>query len=152
MEIVTTATGLANGTYNAYVFFIAVGEYTSGINNSEFPIRAGISSNPGANQTFAQVVSDNMPNDTIAGTDVGTLSFANTFTGSASRPNLAGLLVETITVTDGTLSIYVDDLHAVNDSDERTWYAGIGYELVPEPSSALLGALGAIALLVRRRR
>ncbi len=155
VEIVTTASGLANGTYNAYVFFVAVEgpSITSG-GDEEFPIRAGSVSNPSANQIYTQVVSPDTLGATI-GIDASTLSFANTFTpGTATdgRTNYAGLLLGTVEVTDGTLSVYVDDLHAINDADERTWYTGIGYEIVPEPSTFLLGVLGTLTLLVRRRR
>ena len=136
VEIVTTATGLTNGTYNTYVFFVAV-ETPSGPSggDEEFPIRAGFSSNPGANPLFTQAISDDTPG-AIVGTDAGTLSFANTFipgTATDGRTNYAGVLAGTVEVTDGTLSVYVDDLPATNDADERTWYAGIGYEIAGPP-------------------
>ncbi len=140
VEIVTSVSGLTNGTYNAYVFFVAVGELTTVANQDEFPIRAGLSSNPNNNQIFTQKITTQTP-DAIVGTDASTLSFANTFipgTATDGRTNYAGILAGTFEVTDGTLSVYVDDLPAVNDSEERTWYAGIGYELVPESPEFLL--------------
>ena len=155
VELVTTVSGLANGTYNAYVFFVAV-EADSAVTGGEeeFAIRAGDVSNPGANQIFTQIVSTETPGATV-GIDASTLSFANAFipgTATDGRTNYAGLLSSTIEVTDGTLSVFVDDLPASNDADERTWYTGIGYEVIPEPSTVVLGALGALALLGRRRR
>ncbi len=154
VEIVTTVSGLTIGTYKAYVFFVAV-EAVSGPSggDEEFPIRAGLASNPGANPIFTQAVSSETPGATV-GINAGTLTFANTFvpgTAGDGRTNYAGFLGEVL-VTDGTLSVYVDDLPATIDADERTWYTGIGYELIPEPSTVLLGVLGALTLLVRRRR
>lgn len=51
---------------------------------------------------------------------------------------------------DGLLSVYVDDGLGTNGTS-RTWYDGVGYALVPEPS-ALCGALALAAPLARRRR
>jgi hypothetical protein len=47
-------------------------------------------------------------------------------------------------------SVYIDDGPAAN-SNERTWYDGVGYSLVPEPSSFALLGCAAAAFLARRR-
>src|SRR5688572_26006154 len=46
-EIKTTVTGLENGLYNIFAFF----DSSTG---GDWPIRAGLTSNPGANQIYAQ--------------------------------------------------------------------------------------------------
>jgi len=155
VEIVTTASGLADGTYNVFAFFTAVEAPNANGGEEEFPIRAGLSSNPGANQIFTQVVSPDTPG-AILGTDASTLTFANTFipgTATDGRTNYAALIGQTV-VSGGSLSVYIDDLNAVNDSDERTWYTGIGYEAaaIPEPTSFAMLALGTAGFVVRRRR
>ena len=55
-----------------------------------------------------------------------------------------------ITASGTTINVFVDNLTG-GDSATRTWYDGVGFEAVPEPSAALLGGLGFLALLRRRR-
>lgn len=52
---------------------------------------------------------------------------------------------------DGTLRVYLDDFANVDNTVRRSTLDGIGYELIPEPSSLMLGGLG-LTLLARRRR
>ena len=47
------------------------------------------------------------------------------------------------------LLVYVDD---TGTSTDRTWYDGIGYSVVPEPTTFALAGLGLAALLTARRR
>ena len=35
--------------------------------------------------------------------------------------------------------------------EDRTWYDGVAFEVVPEPSVGLLSLLGAVGLMRRRR-
>jgi len=39
-----------------------------------------------------------------------------------------------------------------NDGYSRTWYDGVGYQAVPEPSAVILVGLAGLGLLARRRR
>jgi hypothetical protein len=142
-EIVTSAT-VPNGIYDAYVFYYAV------TSSGDFPIRAGFSSNPNSNSVF-----DRLGNKgTAAGDALADLTFdVAPPTGGESRTLFYGLIGQT-TVSGGSLDVYIDDWPAsdTGTSNDRTWYQGIGYELVPEPSTSLLASLGALALLIRRRR
>ncbi len=54
---------------------------------------------------------------------------------------------------NGEISIFVDDLANVGQLD-RTWYDGVGYQLItiPEPSSAIFVAAGIGLAMLRRRR
>lgn len=142
VEIVTSVT-VPIGIYDVFVFYYAVND------SGDYPIRAGFSS--GTHTVF-----DRAGNKGTAGQDAATLIFGAGMappTGTESRTLLYGLVGQT-TVSDGTLNVYIDDFPAISTgtSNDRTWYQGVGYELIPEPSSALLGVLGALTLLVRRRR
>jgi hypothetical protein len=59
--------------------------------------------------------------------------------------------IGTTTVTGGSLDVFVDNRANTAAADERSYYDGIGYELVPEPSSVAL-LLGAIPFALTRRR
>jgi hypothetical protein len=55
------------------------------------------------------------------------------------------------TVTGSSISVYADDYGALQTSfNERTWYDGIGYELVPEPGSLTLLGISLCGLAFRR--
>lgn len=136
VELLTSAP-VSNGTYNVFVFYYAVTA------NGEFPIRAGFTSNPNANPLFTS----------STGMDSASLNFVAEPPRDATRTLLFGEVGQT-TVTGGTLEVFVDDFPANfpgGTSSERTWYSGIGFEIVPEPSAAMLGLSG-LALLLRRSR
>jgi hypothetical protein len=71
----------------------------------------------------------------------------------ADRTQFAGLVGIASSTAAGTLDVFVDDLPSIIGVNNRTWYDGVSYELVPEPASAamMLFAVPAIAALRRRR-
>lgn len=118
VELVTT-TAVANDTYDVYVFYYAV------TSSGEFPIRAGFQSDPNANPTFTR----------STGQDASTLDFdVAPPTGGESRTLLYGFVGQ-VEVDDGSLEVYIDDFPAstTGSSNDRTWYAGIGYAVAGPP-------------------
>jgi hypothetical protein len=127
VEIKTTHTGLANGDYNVYVVY-----ETQGTNN--WSVRAGFSSNPGANQIF-----DTTEAADITGAQIGTLASSLSWVGGEPLSNSevvwAGLIGQ-YNVTDGTMTVFIDDLHrgTLGGTNSRTWYDGLAFESLDIPT------------------
>jgi len=56
-------------------------------------------------------------------------------------------LVGRTTAVGGEITVYIDGFSA----SARTWYDGVSYDLVPEPATMGLLAIGGVAMLRRRR-
>ncbi len=147
-EIVTTIGGLTpNATYQVYVHF-----WDGSGAAPDWNLRAGFASNPGANTLFAN------PADAA---DLGATSavFASSLTYAtnptpfteADRTQYAGLVGTTTASAGGQIAVYVDDLASTIGVNNRSWYDGVSYELVPEPTSLALAALGLVVPSAGRR-
>ena len=130
--LTTTVTGLAAGTYNVYVLY----ETFTG---RPWNVRAAISGN--SLVTY----------DEFNGVDTG-ISFQSG--AIILRQALLGSVVSA-----GTIAVDIDDAGLMgsfdpeNLQDARSWYDGISYQLVPEPSSLTLALYGlGVCALARRRR
>jgi hypothetical protein len=156
-----TLTGLTAGTYDVYAYF-----WTA--SNVRWGISAGLADNAltavhgiGGTTLDSHTYSDsNATRVTVANLTDGSFSTGNAPTlaiGGSDRV-LAQFYLGTATV-DGTgnLNVFIGNQTILNTgaspsvTNSRTWFDGVGYEVIPEPSSALLGGLAFLGLLRRRR-
>jgi hypothetical protein len=130
-RVVTTVSGLALNTYDVYVYF------WMDQNGSPWRIRAG----------FENTV-DPLPlyvgSNGITPTD-SPVSWVGS--DSQNRRLLQAYLGQ---VTGTSISVFVEDAPAAN-GNERTWYDGIGYAVIPEPATLVLLGLGALTVLRKRK-
>ncbi len=160
-ELTTQLTGLADGTYNIYVYFWDAEDSPNNTHNIDAGLTSGSLTTYGAN------------NPLVNGVSATVAPLASTLTHDGSDPtgstlfsssyNLHAALLGQATVTGGsTINVYVDHFQPTtiaqgstsdltSTAQVRSFYDGVGIEAVPEPSTAILGALGATALLIRRR-
>jgi hypothetical protein len=131
-ELTTTVTGLSSGTYDVYVLYWTF----LGSPATDQGIAAALGADPlveywrADGSSFSTGIKH--PDDTT--TELYEVKLG-TFTGNS-------------------FTVRVD--HAGSSpsgvSDERTWYDGVAYVLVPEPTSTLLFGVGGLILWLRRRR
>ncbi len=147
-ELTTEITGLADGTYQIWAFYWD--QVTSATQN--WTLSTGLTS--GALTSYSSpgqpAVTGAVTTDVSSAT---TLTFTTSVltTDTINREMFAVNLGQVTVLGGSTVNVYVDNLIG-NGSLNRTWYDGVGYELVPEPSSVALLGLGGLGLVLRRRR
>lgn len=143
----TTTVNVANGIYNVHVFFWA--QVTTAAQN--WVISTGLESGSLTtyNASSQPVLTGVSQVGVISATD---LSFDDdVMVVDTVNRRLYGVNLGQVNVTDGSFDVFVDMLIPGSGSTQRAWYDGVGFELIPEPSTALLSGLGVLALLRRRR-
>jgi hypothetical protein len=147
-EITTQITGLTNGaTYDIWAFF------WDNVSTSErWMLSAGLTT--ASLTTYSNDAVTGATTTGVVNTNTLTLVGSPTITQTVSGTtyNMFGIKLGQVVVAGGATNVYVDrSIFGTSNSQNRVWYDGVGFEAVPEPSSALL-SLGALALFVRRRR
>lgn len=172
-QLTTTISGLTDGqTYAVYAFFQDnTGDTSSAYQN--WVLSAGLTTS--LDTTYwsdgQPIAAHNAATPVVGTTGSGTISTMGvseastlTYAGTAPTDVLSGVgttgerrlyavyLGETTLSGATEIDVYVDMLIEGSTSETRTWYDGVGYEAVPEPSSTALLGLGGLSLILRRRR
>lgn len=143
----TTIGGLTVGaTYNLYVYFWGGGN-DGPVGNQRWDIQAGLTS---TTLTFSDTQNSTNLGHASTGVNPATY-FTNTplvLVLDSDRRLYEASLGTAVADGSGNINIFIDDAPG---NANRTWYDGVGFQLIPEPSVALLGAIGLLGLLRRRR-
>jgi len=127
-ELKTTLTGLTPGaSYKLHVLF-----WDPTNTGEDWNIRAGTTSNPGANTLFSAADSTGELGST-ASVLASTLTFstAPTIYSESSRALLAAPLGTFTANGSGQIAVYIDDRNAATNVNFRTWYDGLAWEPAP---------------------
>lgn len=132
-ELKTTLTGLTPGaSYKLHVLF-----WDPTSTGEDWNIRAGTTSNPGANTLFSAADST-VELGSTASVLASTLTFATapTIFAETSRALLAAPLGTFTANGSGQIAVYIDDRNAATNVNFRTWYDGLAWELTaPAPNN-----------------
>ncbi|BDS07102.1 hypothetical protein NT6N_21420 [Oceaniferula spumae] len=124
----------AGTTYQFYLYSIRAG-------NSDI-IQATISNDVSATAAVPSLTTYQNGTDVLQNGDLGTEPSGD----RRSRMTLAQVSGST------SYAVYIDDFNGDPGPGDRVTLDGIGFEAVPEPSSAALLGLGGLALILRRRK
>ncbi len=148
-ELTTRISGLADGTYEIWTFYWDQVVST----DQNWSIATGLTS--GDLTTYSSPGQPAVPGATTVNvTNAADLSFANNpnVTRNNGNNQMFGVYLGQVTVSGGSdIDVFVDMLIDGASGTSRTLYDGVGYALIPEPSTVLAGSLGALLLLRRRR-
>jgi hypothetical protein len=148
VRLATSVSGLSLGTYEVYVYFWS--------DNS--PLwRIGASLSDSAGQLSLSKPGDAGVNQFYTGSDATVFSTAlalNPFTTGVmvAEGNRRLYQVSLGTVTGTGFSAYIEGDRTMTLQNQRTWYDGVGYSIVPEPATGAILGLGALGLIARRRK
>ncbi|MES2439128.1 MAG: hypothetical protein V4584_08670 [Verrucomicrobiota bacterium] len=147
---------VSDGTYEIFAYFWSPG---TGDANQQWLLRAGLTNDAGElplhSRTLTGLATPVNPSGMLVATQVtSTAGFAvapTVITEASGGRVLWQASLGQVVVSNGSTQVFIDDYSPVTTVNNRTWFDGVGYELIPEPSSALLGLFGAVTLVRRRR-
>lgn len=148
-----TTIAVPNGTYDVFVFFWTDRPGQAG----DWDITTGLvgSTSKQYTTTTAGVFQINgttqvAPETTVTGLNVlGQTGDANGYSDFVDgNRTLHAAPIGTVVVSSGQFQVDIDGSSLTTG---RTWYDGVGFSLIPEPSSAILAGLGLLGVLRRRR-
>jgi hypothetical protein len=157
----TTISGLAPGSpYNVYVYFwsdVSQWRINAGLGDiqvldlPQFSAVGGHADPATANTTrLGPGTSDNLAAPVFSAVP-GQFTTA-VMIGEGNRRLYQAYLGIGTADAGGTIRVMVDDDPPVMaDSNQRTWYDGVGYELIPEPATSALAGLALMGLAFSRR-
>jgi hypothetical protein len=148
VRLATSVSGLSLGTYNVYVYFWS---------DNPPSWRVGASLSDSAGQLSLYQPGNGGVTQFYTGSDATVFSTAlaqNPFTSGVMVAEGNRRLYEVLlgTVTGTGFSAFIEGDRSMTLQNQRTWYDGVGYMVVPEPATGALLGLGALALIVRRRQ
>ncbi len=147
-----SVSGLAASTYNVYAYFW--------VDVSDWRLQADLVDNVGGNlpmftRNTAGIVqyAPTGGSTTILSTDPSVNGGVNPFTtavmvGEGNRALFQAYLGQ---VSGTSFNVFLDDDPNMVDGNQRTWIDGVGYSVVPEPTSMALIGMGLLSFLVASR-
>ncbi|MEM6259348.1 MAG: PEP-CTERM sorting domain-containing protein [Planctomycetota bacterium] len=134
-----------------------IGGLTAGVSYNIHVLFWGVAQNEDDNfwQASAGFLSDLSDQTVYNEANGAVVSMASDFSNAplvaeGNRVLLRDLVGVAVADSNGEIAVYLDDVVPQGGRD-RTWLDGVGYEVVPEPSSLALLGLGGLAMLHRRR-
>ncbi len=125
-ELRTKLGGLTPGTeYTVRIYF-----WDPGSTGEDWNIRAGFTSNPDTNTIYSAADATAELGGATAAAVASTLvhGTAPTIFAESGRVLLAGLLGTATADANGEILVYIDDLPASLNVNQRSWYDGLGYQ------------------------
>jgi hypothetical protein len=114
---------------------------------SQWRIRASLTNDAGELPLFIAYTS---PSTQAVATDFDTAVLVTEGNRNLWQAYL-GIVGAGVTTGNVTIKAYIDDDAGHLTGNSRTWYDGIGYRAVPEPTTIALLGMGGLALLRKRR-